>query len=201
MLSLRKVIPAALAFLLLTMCFAASAKADTIENLVFTGTATCDDATCASYGTGALTGTYSLDVTTQTIVGAWSFTGPFGTMSSTEPGALAPLVDRFGDINPGFEEGSGVAAFVQFFFPLTDTTELGSVSATSISSDGCIYVSSNACDPDYIITGTVTAAPEPGTGILMLMGIGLIFMMRKRIVQGLQRAAGTHRSLPLPAHI
>jgi len=189
--SLSKLILMALSCLLLATCLAASAKADTIETLSFTGTATCDDATCASYGSGPVTGTYSLDVTTQTLVGPWSFTMPSGVISSTDSGASDYLVDRFGDINPGFEEASGVTAFLQFFFPITDTTELGSVSAASVGSDACIYVSTNSCDPDYIITGTVSlvSTPEPGAAGLMLLGVGMLLVLRKRAGWGLPQAA------------
>jgi len=49
------------------------AKADIIENLVFTGTATCQSPfafqECTPGSVGLLTGTYTLDVTTQQIVG------------------------------------------------------------------------------------------------------------------------------------
>lgn len=45
-------------------------------------------------------------------------------------------------------------------------------------------------------TGT-TITPEPGTGSLMLMGIGFVLVMviRNRIVRGRQTAPGTHASL------
>ena len=37
--------------------------------------------------------------------------------------------------------------------------------------------------------GPVTNAPEPGTSALMLLGIGLVLVMRKRITRGLQQAS------------
>ena len=76
-------------YVLLTVCLEASAQVtpapgDQIETLVFTGTATCvaqpgvanARATCS--GSAPVTGTYSLDLTTKSIVGPWSFSTPFG---------------------------------------------------------------------------------------------------------------------------
>lgn len=39
------------------------------------------------------------------------------------------------------------------------------------------------------VIASIPAVPEPGTNSLMLIGIGLVFVMRKRISQGLQQAA------------
>jgi hypothetical protein len=159
------------------VCASTAKATDVMENLAFAGTATCGDSFCSGYGTGPITGTFSLDVTTQTIVGSWSFSGPFGTVSSSQAGSTSFLVDRFGDINPGFQESSGVVSFIQFFFPLADTTEIGAL-ATNVNSDACLYTAPDACDPDYVITGTMqlvsTSAPEPGSAALVVIGIGIL---------------------------
>jgi hypothetical protein len=166
-----------LSCLSLTITLAAAAKADVIENLVFTGTATCGDSNCANFGSGPLTGTYSLDVTAQSIVGSWSFSTPFGEVSSSDAGADGFVVDRFGDVNPEFTETTSTPLFfdfVQLFFPGTDTQEIGALDTTNAGSDACINIAGGvdggpACDPDYVISGTtaLAAAPEPSTQILL----------------------------------
>lgn len=119
---LSKVILAVLACLLLTVFVPTSAKGDTIENLSFDGFASCSDSFCAGFGSGTAFGTYSLDLDTQTIVGAWSFSTPLGIISSTGTGADASVTDRLGDINPAFLL-SNPFEFIQFFFPSADTQE------------------------------------------------------------------------------
>jgi hypothetical protein len=49
---------------------------------------------------------------------------------------------------------------------------------------------STACGPtvDTPVSFSVTATPEPPTGGLMLLGIGLVFVMRRRIPLGFPRA-------------
>ena len=41
----------------------------------------------------------------------------------------------------------------------------------------------------FTFTETVTTTPEPGTIALMLLGVGMVFVMRKRVGRGLPRAA------------
>lgn len=156
---------------------------DTIENLVFTGTATCTDSFCSKFGSGPITGTYSLDVTAQAIVGAWSFTTPFGVMSSSDPGANASIAVRGGSINPSFGvTTSTFNEFVQFYFPASDLQQLGTLPTNlypplsaggPTASDGCIFsgmiAGEPACDPDYAITGATAlavsaAAPSIASG-------------------------------------
>jgi probable HAF family extracellular repeat protein len=161
--SLLRLIPLAMVCLPHTVLLAQSPQADTIEHLVFTGTATCTDSFCSDFGSGPVTGTYSLDVTSQKIVGAWSFSTPFGKLSSADAGALAYLVDRFGDINPGFQLSTSKSIeFIQFYFPGTDTGELGALDP-NIGSDACINIPGGengelACDPDYSVKGSTALA-------------------------------------------
>jgi hypothetical protein len=187
---LSKIISRALSCVLLTIGLVASAKADTIENLSFDGFANCIDSFCASFGSGPVSGTYSLDVNMQTIVGPWSFSTPFAVISSSGTGANSSIVDRFGDINPGFaEDTSTFAEFVQFFFPGADTQEIGAL-ATNINSDACIPITGQeACHPDYTVTGvnqliSTTSTPEPSSliflGVAMLAVVG--FSLKKSLV-------------------
>ncbi len=172
---LSKVISTVLSYLLLMIGLMASAKADTIEILSFDGYATCDDSFCTSFGSGSVSGTYDLDITNQTIVGAWSFSTPLGIISSSGTGADGSVVDRFGDINPGFALTTPFE-FIQFFFPAADTQEIGAL-ATNINSNACTPITGEfACHPDYIvtgvnqITGTITT-PEPSSLIFLVVAM------------------------------
>jgi PEP-CTERM motif len=171
---LGKLMPMGVTCLLLTAWLATSAKAGTVETLDFTGTATCSGGYCGTYGNGPVTGTYSLNTTTDMIVGSWSFSTPWGVMSSSQAGAMSLVVIRYGDANPEFFETSGPANFIQFFFALPDLDETGPL-ATNVGSDACIFTTMG-CIPEYAITGSTSLAgtPEPSSGVLMLIGIGLL---------------------------
>ncbi len=200
-----KFIPIALSALLLMVCLAASTKADTIENLVLTGTATCINAFCSSIGSGPVTGTYTLDVTTGTI-GAWSFSTPFGVMSSSDIGGSPGTVFVGGgplgkDIGSGFQVYRPSPLFYELlllYFPAGDIQELGALDPAQ-PSFGCSPTTGvenvgGSCNPDYTITGATTlatpvATPEPGTGVLSLVGVGLLglMMVRRRCMAPSQR--------------
>ncbi len=153
---------------LLTLALAGSAKADVIENLIFTGTATCTDATCSSFGSGPITGMYSLNVTQQVIVGPWSFSTPLGVLSSSQAGSQAAIVDKHGDVAPSFSVFTSspfFSEFVQLSFPIANLDEVGSLDTVdTVSNDACTSNPTlNGCDPDYHITGaTALALTEQG---------------------------------------
>jgi hypothetical protein len=190
--NLSKFTPTALVCMLMTTSLAALARADVIENLEFSGTATCVDTNCSSFGSGPLTGTYSLDVTMQTIVGPWSFSTPFGVIASSDAGASAAVFFRSGDNNPGFEDTTSTPPFlqfVQFYFPGADNQEIGPLDTTTFSGDpvlagggdACINnAGSTSCDPDYAVagatrlTGTITT-PEPSS--LIVLGVAMLGLM------------------------
>lgn len=180
----RYVLALALSFIALAL----PAKADQLENLLFTGFATCLDANCSSFGSGAVTGTYTLDVNTQTVVGPWSFSTPFGSISSTQVGAqtlvdFTPPPAGAEQENAYFQINSGVPGgfdFIWLFFPNTDLSQTGPIDPTT--STLCIPLPTPpvACRfDDYALTGSNVATAEPstvsllGTGLFGLMGMGL----------------------------
>jgi hypothetical protein len=182
---LKKFAILTLSFSAIAVFTASPAQADVLENLVFSGTATCTLAHCAPFGSGPITGSYTLDLTTNTIVGPWSFSTPFATLSSADPGAatLVGLVmgnvgATFVEDTPTFEEG------VTIFFPGNDPKQLGALSQT-IESVGCSSLSGmEACIFDYRISaGTnapaVTGTPEPSS--LTLAAVGVLALLALRL--------------------
>ena len=139
----------------------------TIENLKFTGTATCIDSFCAHFGSGPITGTYSLNVTAQTIDGPWMFSGPFGTISSTDPGAKATVYVGSANVQSVFDVSTSTfEEFVKINFPPSDVQQLGAV-IEAPGTNACINVpggvnGSAACDPDYLLTGATTLVSVSG---------------------------------------
>lgn len=175
------------------MVLASSAKADQFENLSFNGNATCLDTDCSSFGSGTVTGTYTLDVTTQQVVGAWSFSTPFGLLSSTQLGAEA-LVDAnppagFEQENAYFQVNTGVPGgfdFVWLFFPNTDLSQTGPIDATTST---LCFPDSNSTEVSctfvgYTLTGSNVTTPEPSTTTLLgpgLVGLMGIWLYKKRL--------------------
>jgi N-acetylneuraminic acid mutarotase len=151
---------------------------DTIENLVFAGTATCVsgfvDQECTGGAVGPIYGTYTLDVTAQQIIGPWSFTTPFASFSSSDPGASAIVTD--GLMNGGIsydvvefsEETASFNEVLSFGFTgASALTELGTISTpapvTVIVSGICQNVpgtSPAGCEPDVDITGATALATQ-----------------------------------------
>ena len=140
-----------------TQAFSVFSKSDTILTLGFAGTVTCYAPTCSSFASGPLTGTYSLDVTAQAIVGAWSFTTPFGVISSSDTGSYAKIVTSAGYIGADFGEQTSTPPFsesVLLYYPGTDTQETGPVGPSYACSP---IAGMESCYPDNIVTGTATA--------------------------------------------
>jgi hypothetical protein len=178
--------------ILATAIAAPAANADIIEHLVFTGTATCESGffhqECTPGSVGPLTGTYTLDVTTQQIVGPWSFTSPFASFSSTAAGASAPVYDGVmnGSVSYDIAEFQEVTStFVEVlslgFTGAGAPYELGPIATpapiTVIVSGLCQNVpgvNPAGCEPDVNIAGATNSVPEPGSVALIATGIALM---------------------------
>jgi hypothetical protein len=185
MLGLKRFAPISLTCLLM-LVLAGSVKADVIENLSFEGFATCSNPSlnpCTIFPSGPVTGAFNWDVTTQAIVGAWSFSVPFGVLASSDAGASATTEPQNGNTRDDFiVEPLNSLAFVSLTFPGMNTDEIGSV---VVVSDACIPSGVGAsCFPDYSITGATTlvntvTTPEPAfVGLPALLG--LIFILNHR---------------------
>jgi hypothetical protein len=175
---------------------APAAKADTIENLFFAGTATCE----TGFGTnqecssgGSVTGAYNLDVDNQTIVGAWLFTTPYGVFSSSSPGSSAEVFPRtqggFSDDEVDFSLIPNAVLTLAFAVPNAD--ELGPVvplaAGLGYASAICQNVGGGGgCVPDVSLSGITTTAssvPEPSYFLLLSIGLGIATLVRLTTVQ------------------
>jgi len=176
----------------------ASAMADQITTFSFTG----------STVNGTVTGTYSLDLTIDSIVGPWSFLGPFDlgfppdTISSadsaasaffTESESIANAPPGFDILNfTGFTPLFGTQVQVQLIF--NDPQDGGDIVPFFLDSNGGAFISlflaNGSLENNIFTSGSSTVVtPEPSSVALLLAGIGfLLVLMRKRLAQGLQQA-------------
>jgi PEP-CTERM motif len=118
------------------------------------------------------------------------------TMETSVPGA-----DLTASSNSGFTTGCVTSSVVLdslggggtstlFFSGCNFAGEIQSDDGFALSdySTPGTYVSPNFAHDTLVVTAAV-AAPEPSSVALMLLGVGLVFVMRKRVGQGLPQAS------------
>lgn len=172
---------------------AAADPADVVS-FNFSGALACDPSSPpCSPSTGTLTGTFSINLNTDSIVGPWSFSMPLGTISSSGAGAIA---DVFGVSSTGVGPLSGAALVgvefdnlpsnsdldVELFFLPSSVDVIGSFAPGSANVGGfslingvslCADSGNFACSSSYDVTvGNISATPEPSS--LLLLGTGLL---------------------------
>jgi PEP-CTERM motif len=102
-------------------------------------------------------------------------------LSGVEQATLTEQVIMFGDLNgctAPFNDLCGQPPYKNVSFSLAGDVILFTTTLTQ-NADGGYNVTS---------AGWTISTPEPGTAVLMLIGIGLVLVMRKRIAKGLPQA-------------
>jgi len=78
---------------------------------------------------------------------------------------------------------SGIAIFgLEILYPPSDTSFSDGESVLNLTDN-------STQDAGILTISPTVATPEPGAGLLMLIGIGLVLVMRKSLAQGLQQAS------------
>jgi hypothetical protein len=171
-----------------------TASADSTVTLDFAGSGFCLIGSCGSGTT--VTGTYSFDPDTTSIVGSWSFSTPLGMFSSSDPGALT-FVGETSSFPPGPGGVPWPAGYqILSFGNSTSGVSLGFADsgydgpiATSVQEDGIlfifsdVFVSNGSGLPDLftITSGTATAVPEPSSLPMLSIGLVALTLIRRLI--------------------
>lgn len=197
---------AALAFL---FCCPPSVFADSADvvTLDFSGTGYCQAAPVLGPCPGTnVTGTYSFDPDTSSIVGSWSFSTPFGTLSSSAPGAYTSVEESasypptpqgvdwpsgYDDLDFFTNNGGVLLGFTDaqgYYGPITAPIRVGDT--TFVFSAAVLGPPPTPEALFNLTSGTATpvAAPEPSALSLLAAGLlGLAFL--RRGFQGFVRRA------------
>jgi hypothetical protein len=73
----------------------------------------------------------------------------------------------------------------QFAFEVSDFTSGLNLYQGSAANTGCEFADEFECEGGVVLTAQT---PEPAAGVLMLLGVGMAFLLRKRMAQGLPQA-------------
>jgi len=124
---------------------------------------------CSPGSGGPVTGTYNLNVTTQQIVGPWSFATPYGVISSSTPGAIAfvgqQTLTNGVNVFAQFQVVTSAPPFLEaltLYWPHPNLTQIGTVFTPGggfFGSGICQNVPGGAtCVPDVELSGATALA-------------------------------------------
>jgi hypothetical protein len=172
------------------------AHADTVTSFTVSGDATNDSGgslgSCADSATCSFSGTLAVDVTSGTVT-AVDITFP-GLAPFTFAG-LGFSTSIVGTSNwaLGVSNSTTDGLFLQFTTTMSPGSLVDFTGGTIFGLDVDGPLNGTTGELFTNLSGSIapatTAAPEPGSLALMLLGVGLVFLMRKRIGQRLPQAS------------